>query len=311
MSQSRAISPEVRGIFERIENQADEYEKAFNELNKLYRDSDRLKRENEELLYSNNQLFERNNDICKKLENIEDYINLRLEYVFEEIVKYLESNIIDTFKVKTEMAIVDFENRASEAIGLIEGVTGIVTLLDKARNFADETDKKMLLIDEQIDKLKYSNKEFNDSHEDLNILKLQFEEAILDVDHRIADAMKGLQGKIEVAFNELTFSLEERIKTTLVDVKNAQTVINQKIRVTDGKIDKFVDVSNKLELHLRELKLSTNTTNNKVLDNLKLRVEETYNKLNKEIEAINNNLLLIQNQTEKQFKIIKFTDMED
>jgi hypothetical protein len=301
MEKSKAISPELSGLFSKIERQAEEYENAFNELNKFHRDAERLWRENEELMQKHNELFEKSIELYERLEKIESYINLRLKNVIEEIIKHLEVTVIDRNIAKTNEAIKDFEVKAEKAIGLIEGSDGIVKIVESVRLLAKELDQKVLDVDERIamidHKIDSKVEDFNQKGEDLSKasesfhnLKTQIEELMNETSNKIATSIADIQQKSEAMFtamfNNVSFNLEQRIKDTIVEVKDSQTIINQKIRKTDTKIDSFVGIAQQLESHLKELKDTSGSSNKQMIEALKLRIEEINDNLTNKIAAI-------------------------
>ena len=317
---SKAISPEVRGLFARIEKQADEYENAFDNLNKFFRDAERIRRENEELIIKHNDLVERNITLCQRLEKIETYINLRLQNVFQEIIKHLEVTVIKKINAKTNATLKDFEERAERAIGLIEGSTGIIQLAENLKELSKELEQKIFSVDERIaiidnridgkfEELNQRDEELKKVNENFNFLKTQIEELLQETNQKISASINDSHQKLETMFNNMfndtSFNLENRIKNTIVEVKNSQIIINQKIRNTDDKIDNFTEIAKKLELHLRELKESTQE-----VALLKLRVEEVHDDLMYEIESIIASSGNINNRARKRTPGFEITNHE-
>jgi len=286
---SKALSPEVTGLFERIEKQADEYEKAFVELNKFHRDSERVRRESEELIIKHSELIERNIELCERLEKIENYVNLRLQNVQEEVMKYLEVAVVARINTKANQILNDFEQRAERAIGLIESSDGILQLSKNLKELSKDFEQKLFTVDEKtltidnkinskVEELNQKSEVLNKSFESFNSLKNNIEKNVQESEKKIIDATVDLQQKLEKMFNEMfnnvSFNLENRIKSSIIEVKNSQTVINQKMRNSDTKLEAFIDIAKNLELHLGEIKDSTQTVDKQEFDKLKMQVEE-------------------------------------
>jgi hypothetical protein len=314
MSQSKAISPEINGLFERIENQANEYEKAFNDLNKFQRDSDRIKRSNEELINRNTELLNKNTEILNRLDSIENYIALRLNNMYAEVLKHIEVTALESFKKSSEKVIDEFRNKAEDTIGLIQGSTGILELLEKMRNFSVIVDKQLLVIDEKISALNNKDVELITARNDFDKLKQKTEENLKDIKIQLDNAIKDNQNKLEISFNEAVYHLEERIKETIIALKNTHSTINQKLRLADDKISGFVEIAVQLEEHLKGLQQSSknNNINKNAINEIKLRIEEVNSSLHHEIEELSTTINSFDTFTDnkKKYRLIKITDEE-
>lgn len=175
MSSTKAIGPEFRGVFEKIENQADEYVKAFNEINKFLRDSDRIKRENQEVILKCEDLFQRNSVLCNKLEEIESYINKRMDEAVEEIIKYFEENFINEIIAKAEKVISGFEDDINRIIESVEGTHGLNELVAKLRETFQTVDEKITSLDEEKENLVKVRQETQETTAELkNEMKLKY-----------------------------------------------------------------------------------------------------------------------------------------
>jgi hypothetical protein len=312
MSKSNAISPEISGLFERIENQANEYEKAFNDLNKFQRDSDRIKRSNEELINRNTELLDKNTEILNRLDSIENYIALRLNNMYAEVVKHIEVTVLENFKKSSEKVVDEFKNKAEDAIGLIQGSTGIIELLERMKEFSVIVDKQLLVIDEKIGLLNDKDAELIAARRDFDKLKQKTEEHLKEIKLQLDNSLKANQNKLEISFNEAVYHLEERIKETIITLKNTHSTINQKLRLADDKISGFVEIAVQLEEHLKGLKQSSSNNNisKHTIDGIKLRIEEVNNSLHHEIEVLSATINSFDTFTDnkKKYRLIKITE---
>jgi DNA repair exonuclease SbcCD ATPase subunit len=289
MQKSKAITPEMSGIFERIEKQTEEYENAFNELNKFYRDLIRIQRENEELILKNQSLFEKNTELIERIEKVEsfveNYIKLRLDKVVEDIIHHLEVNIIDDFKEKIDTVIEDFTHRAEQAIGMVEGSTGIVELLKKLRETSDTADKKVSDVDTKLKDVNKANDEILIIKEEFFDTRRQIKDLVEDTNKISSTLVKNMQAefknainesnaKFKNAINESTQDAEEKLKNTVNKMKETQTNIIQRINHTEEKLEVFIGIANKLETHLKDFKKSGIDINRSLIEELKSKVED-------------------------------------
>ena len=288
MQKSKAITPEMSGIFERIEKQTEEYENAFNELNKFYRDLIRIQRENEELILKNQSLFEKNTELIERIEKVEsfveNYINLRLDKVVGDIIHHLEVNIIDDFKEKIDNVIEDFTHRAEQAIGMVEGSTGIVELLKKLRETSDTADKKVSDVDTKLKDVNKANDEILIMKEEFFDTRRQIKDLVEDTNKISSTLVKNMQSEFKNAINESnaefknaikesTQDAEEKLKNTVNKMKETQTNIIQRINHTEEKLEVFIGIANKLETHLKDFKKSGIDINRSLIEELKSKVE--------------------------------------
>jgi hypothetical protein len=250
VAKSKAISPELNGLFTRIEKQAEEYEKAFIELNKFQRDSQRIIRENEELMVQLNELLVRNTALCNNLENIEAFINKRLEDVYNEALKYLDSTVVVSVTAKVDVILRDFQARADAAIGLIEGSDGVMQMLQNIRNLADELQMKVVVFDEKVAQLDAQFIELDRAKKDFLALENSLDERLNEFNRRITSSISESKIRYESDFNEITYRLEERIKQSIADIKQSQTAIYQKVHNADKRVAKFISIADQLEQHL-------------------------------------------------------------
>jgi uncharacterized coiled-coil DUF342 family protein len=290
MSKSKAISSDVNNLFSKIEKQALEYEEAFNELNKFFRNADRTRRAIEELVEKCNGLYIKNLELYEKFNAVEQYINLRLEGMLEEVRKILDTVIVKDFNIRAEEVFKNFELRAEAALGLIEGKEGFITLVENVRSFAKEADSKLVELDNRIDEVKNKGVEMDSSKNKYDNMMIDLENKSMGIENKIAGHFKEIQDKYNLMFNDLSFNLENRIKNAVVEVKETQISINQKVRTTDEKLNNFMVLSNELFKHIKELKekSQSNIINKSRLDALQDKIDNIYHELNNKIIELKN-----------------------
>ena len=265
MSSTKAIGPEFRGVFEKIENQADEYVKAFNEINKFLRDSDRIKRENQEMILKCEDLYQRNSVLCNKLEEIESYIDKRMNEAVEEIIKYFEENIINEIIEKANKAISNFENDINRIVESVEGTYGLNELVAKLREVSQTVGEKIASLDGEKENLRKARQEITTD------LKNEIKTTI----DKSNSQLKSLQQEIDNFFVTTTFNIEDKLKKELATIKSNQMNFKQKFVNISKKSESFLTIGQKLEKNITKI-LETNVKQisdiNTEFDELKERI---------------------------------------
>lgn len=268
MSSTKAIGPEFRGVFEKIENQADEYVKAFNEINKFLRDSDRIKRENQEVILKCEDLFQRNSVLCNKLEEIESYIDKRMNEAVEEIIKYFEENFINEIIAKADKAISNFENDINRIIESVEGTHGLNELVAKLRETFQTVDEKITSLDEEKENLRKIREETQKA-------TVELKNGIKILGDKSNSQLKTLQQEIDNFFVTTTFNIEDKLKKELATIKSNQMNFKQKFVNITKKSESFLTIGQKLEKNITKI-LETNVKQisdiNTEFDELKERI---------------------------------------
>jgi len=252
-------------VFEKIENQADEYVKAFNEINKLLRDSDRIKRENQEMILKCEDLYQRNSVLCNKLEEIESYIDKRMNEAVEEIIKYFEENIINEIIEKANKAISNFENDINRIVESVEGTYGLNELVAKLREVSQTVGEKIASLDGEKENLRKARQEITTD------LKNEIKTTI----DKSNSYLRNLQQEVESFFVTTTFNIEEKLKKELTTIKSNQMNFKQKFVNISKKSESFLTIGQKLEKNITKI-LETNVKQisdiNTEFDELKERI---------------------------------------
>ena len=270
MSKSKAVSSELNNLFSKIEKQADEYEKAFEDLNVFFREADRTRRAVEELLDRGNILYAKNLELYEKFDKIEQYINLRLAGILDEMKKMFDTVIAKDFKIKADETFNSFEKRAEDTLGLIAGKESVIELIDRIKEFAKEADEKLLeldnkllALDSRIIELKSKNIEIDEVKKEYDEMKIELTNKIADIENNMENKIIGYFSKTSEKYNsmfeKLIFNSDERIKNAIIDIKETQISINQKVRTTEEKMNSFMMLSNELFKHIKELKEKTHS----------------------------------------------------
>lgn len=268
MAKSKAISPELRGVFDKIEKQADEYNNAFNELNKFFRDSDRIKRENENLIVKSSELFEKNAELCNRLENIDEYVNERMDNAISEVIKYFENIIVALISDKANEAVDNFQIKADEMIEMVEGTTGLVGIVQKFRAILTDFNNKI--------------QEMNSSIATIDDLKKEYEKYKQKIDGSIdktSKSMKKIRLEVNEVFDTANYNSEEKLKKILADYKENQRIMNRTIADIEKKLNKLT-INN-----AASSQISTGSIE-KLISTISVRIDELNSKLLTRIEKL-------------------------
>ena len=320
MSKSKAVSNNFNNLISKIEKQSIEYENTFDELNKFFRNLDRMRRSMEETIDRTSDLYTKNLELYKRFDAVEQYINLRLDGILEEVKKILDTIIIDDFNKKVEKVFNGFEERTERALGLIEGNEGIITSVEKIRSFAKEADMRLSKMDEKNIELDEKNIELDkknanidnklseiddritiiqNRNTEMNEIKNNVDKATNNlitktsdiedkVEKRVIKYLNEMHEKYDLVMQDLGYSLEERIKNSVIEIKEAQYSITQKMRTTDEKTDNFMKLANELFKHFKEIKSKSNVVSKNKIDEMQEKIDTIYNELNDKINELKN-----------------------
>jgi predicted nucleic acid-binding Zn-ribbon protein len=309
MATSKTLNPQLVDLFNRIEQQADEYEATYNSLNKFAREAERIKRQVQDVVIKNDELYKRNSEICSKLESIENYIDMRLQSIYEDIKKYLEGTVIKDFQQKTDALIENFHQKADEALGLITGSEGILELIDKVKNTSKDLTDKMLIVDERIAQLSKQSEVLDKAKADFYTMGQTIDGRISELRDKMVSAISDAHDKFDADFTNARFSLDDKVKNISLDIKNAQSQINQKVRKADDNINNFIKLAGELEEHLKGLQQAGNTPiNKKMFDELRTRMESINSHFDNEIHELYSLIATTNADMNKKFKTVQVTD---
>jgi len=284
---SKAIGPEFRGVFNKIEQQAEEYNKAFADFNKMQRDLQRAKRENEELLIKNTELYEKNLKIYDRLEKIENYVIDRMNEAVEKVIDYFEKNVIGGIFKKADIAIDDFKSRADELIEAVEGTTGLVQIVAKMRSISALIDNKIRELDSEKALIAELNetmlKEFNKHQEKINLVS---EEASVTA-QTAEKTLKKIHQQVNEAYDTAYYNIESKIKTMSSDSQNAQIILSQRISKSEQKIDAFLSIGQNLEQHIKNI---TNALKQQQKNHSKISIDKEISMIHNHIDDITRKL---------------------
>ena len=273
MSKSKAVSSEFNNLLSKIETQANEYEKTFEILNEFIRNADRAQRAIEEATDRSNILYAKKLELYEKFSAVEQYIDLRLDKIIDEVKIILDTIIIEKFNKNAEKIFNDFQKQAESSLKMLEESEGIIAVMEKSSNEMNnkvtELDNKNLLLYDKLAELdnnffdvQTKNAELDDMKKNFNEITKYSQDKITEFENKIENKIihffNETNDKYDSMFNNLIFNTEERIKNTILDVKEAQILINQKIRTIDEKMNSFAVLSNELFKHIKELKEKSN-----------------------------------------------------
>jgi len=275
MQKSKAISLEINNLFEKIEEQAKDYENAFVELNKFFRNADRTQRAVEELFDKNNNLYTKNLELFENLNALKQYIDLRIENMLDDLKELLYIIVENDFTKKVDDVINNFKQRAEQVLGLIEGKEGITELIKNIKNISNEIDEKILRIDNNTTEIDNRILNLKDKSKEIDFIKEEYHKTIssLENKHYILENRieQKLENKIDTYFSKIakeytsifddyetkiqnmSFNLEERIKKTIIELKDSQMATNSKIRTIETKIDTFIALSDRLVEYIKHI----------------------------------------------------------
>ena len=282
MQKSKAISLEINDLFDKIEKQAKDYEHAFEELNKFFRAANRTRRNVEELFNKNNNLYTKNLELYENLNTLKQYIDLRLEGMLEELKKILNVIIENDFSKKVDNVIDNFQDRAEQVLGLIKGKEGIIELIENIKNASKEIDERLLKIYDNSREIDNRIAELKDKNKEIDMIKEEYNKTIMTLENKHYMLEQKLERKIEQKidnyFNKLlkeytnkfdnnetkiqnmSFNMEERIKKSVIELKDYQMTSNTKFRTVETKIDNFIELSNRLVEYIKYVIKEQNTS---------------------------------------------------
>ena len=271
MQKSKAISLEINDLFDKIEKQAKDYEYAFAELNIFFRTANRTQRTVEELFDKNNDLYTKNLELYENLNSLKQYIDLRLEGMLSELKQLLNITIENDFSKKIDDVINDFQIRAKQVLGLIEGKEGIVELIENIKNVSKEIDGKLLKIHDNTIEIDNRVSDLKDKNKEIDFIKDEYNKTILKIENKHYALEQELEQKIDNYFNKIlkeytnksynnetkiqnmSFNLDERIKKSLVELENSQLAANTKIKTIETKIENFIELYNNLIEYIKRI----------------------------------------------------------
>lgn len=267
--ETKALSPEVKGLFQRIEQQADEYEKAFEELDKLKRETERINRENKELILEFkrqaekaiglidgnmgivalvNDMREVSNTIDKKLEMIDNRITLlNISNRDTNAVK----NDCDILKTDLENLLSNIEQRVKTLIAEVQSQyntahnNAVYNLETRTKDIIVDVKNTQTMINSKIRKADERIETFITIAEKLEttiatlqntaantVSKETLQQNINELRTYIENTYKQITNKLEEIENNMEQSAGKRFKRIEIKPDDAQKFAAEKIQIT-------------------------------------------------------------------------------
>lgn len=212
---SRAVSPEVAALFNRIDQQAAEYEHAFESIEAFLRQAEHTNRQIEDTLAKNTELYNNCLELFNKLNALDDYINLRIEAIGKESREYLEMVVLADFNNKSGEMLQDFQNKTADALGIMEGASGITQFIEEIKEFSQQKDSKLIELNALIEKLSLQHEEMeNAKKEYMKLVKyVNFKMADFEtkIDEKLGDIQQQYTTKLEGTLAQIDKKIKEEI----------------------------------------------------------------------------------------------------
>jgi hypothetical protein len=196
----------------------------------------------------------------------------------------------------TCLALLDLDpDKVGQAIGMVEGTNGLIELLKKLQEASADVEQKVSDVENKLIDANKVNTEIFVIKEEFIETKYHIEVLITDFNKKMSSIVKDMQTELKALVTKSTYDIEDRIKNTVIQLKEMQIRNNQRIDYTERKLELFMGVATKLELHLKKIKESGIDMNRSSIEELKARIEEMELNIKHIKEA-------------KHFKTIEFVD---